>query len=354
MKVQNWDINRIKPYENNPRINDASVPQVVESIKQFGWQQPLVVDKHGTIVVGHTRYKAAKQLGLTQIPVVVADELTDDQINAYRLADNKVAELSTWDIDKLQTELVDIKTVNMIPLGFSEEATPDADDGGDATPLEDEPDDGFDKFDSGAYLNLEYVDNADCEPEFGFPILRPCHYVPDELQGFNFALNKANRNATVHYFIDDYQFERLWRSPEQYVEAVSQYRATLTPDFSLYTDMPKAMQIWNIFRARLLGNYWQSLGIEVIPTVSWSDESSFDFCFNGLPRGGTVALATSGVRRSDETKELWRKGVSEMIKHVNPDTVLLYGDAVDYDWGSIQVKSFKNNAPQWCVHKKGG
>lgn len=89
MKVQNVSIQDVKPYANNPRDNDGGVDAVANSIKEFGWQQPIVVDKDNVIIVGHTRYKAAKKLGMKEVPVVVADKLSEEQVKAYRLADNK-------------------------------------------------------------------------------------------------------------------------------------------------------------------------------------------------------------------------------------------------------------------------
>lgn len=120
MKIENWNINDVKPYENNPRKNDEAVEYVANSIREFGFQQPLVVDSDGVIVVGHTRYKAARQLGLEEIPVIVADELTDNQIEAYRLADNKVSEFAEWDFTKLNEELenIDWLDVDMTDFGF--------------------------------------------------------------------------------------------------------------------------------------------------------------------------------------------------------------------------------------------
>ena len=112
MKVQEMGIDEIKPYENNPRINDKSVDDVAKSIKEFGWQQPIVVDKDNVIIVGHTRWKAAKQLGMTKVPVVVASNLTPQQVKAYRLADNKVSEESIWDNKKLLDELDEINKID--------------------------------------------------------------------------------------------------------------------------------------------------------------------------------------------------------------------------------------------------
>lgn len=118
MQVKTVSIDQIKPYENNPRNNDDAVDVVANSIKEFGWQQPIVVDNGGVIIAGHTRYKAAKQLKLKEVPIVVADNLTEEQVNAYRLADNKSGELATWDDDELQEELDKILDIDMTDFGF--------------------------------------------------------------------------------------------------------------------------------------------------------------------------------------------------------------------------------------------
>jgi DNA modification methylase len=110
MKIEIVDINTIKPYENNPRkLKDSAIEKVAKSIKEFGFRQPIVVDKEKIIVVGHTRYRASKKLGLTNVPITIADNLTPEQINAYRIADNRTNEEAEWDIELLKTELKDLQ-----------------------------------------------------------------------------------------------------------------------------------------------------------------------------------------------------------------------------------------------------
>lgn len=118
MKIENWDINDVKPYGRNPRNNDGAVEATANSIKEFGWQQPIVVDKDGVVIVGHTRLKAAKKLKLKQVPVTVADNLTDEQVKAYRLADNKTGDLADWNQKLLDNELNDILSLDMGNFGF--------------------------------------------------------------------------------------------------------------------------------------------------------------------------------------------------------------------------------------------
>lgn len=120
MNVESWHIDDVTPYENNPRNNDDAVEKVANSIREFGWQQPIVVDEGGVIIAGHTRYKAAQMLGLSEVPVTVAEGLSDNQVQAYRLADNKTSEFADWDFDKLNEELesIDWSDCNMEQFGF--------------------------------------------------------------------------------------------------------------------------------------------------------------------------------------------------------------------------------------------
>lgn len=122
MKVNNVPIGSITPYENNPRNNDDAVEATANSIKEFGWQQPIVVDKDNVIIVGHTRLKAAKSLGLDEVPVLVADNLSDEQVKAYSLADNSTGDLADWDSNLLISELSGIMNLDMNQFGFSAEA----------------------------------------------------------------------------------------------------------------------------------------------------------------------------------------------------------------------------------------
>ena len=112
-------IGELKPYENNPRHNDMAVDAVAASIQQFGFKNPVIIDKDGVIVAGHTRYKAAKKMGITDIPCISADDLSDEQIKAFRLADNKTAELAEWDEDLLGKEMQGIINIDMSQFGFS-------------------------------------------------------------------------------------------------------------------------------------------------------------------------------------------------------------------------------------------
>ena len=125
MEVVNVKIEELKPYKNNPRFNDQAVEAVANSIKEFGFKVPIVIDKNNVIVAGHTRYKASKRLGLKEVPCIIADDLNEEQIKAFRLADNKVGELAEWDKDLLNLEMTDL-SLDMEQFGFIPEiAEPD-------------------------------------------------------------------------------------------------------------------------------------------------------------------------------------------------------------------------------------
>lgn len=118
MEIINMPIGELIPYEKNPRRNDKAVKPVMESLKEFGWKQPIVIDKNNVIIAGHTRLRAAKRLKMQTVPCVRADDLTPEQVKAFRLADNKTAEFATWDMDLLNSELLDIPTIDMTSFGF--------------------------------------------------------------------------------------------------------------------------------------------------------------------------------------------------------------------------------------------
>ena len=154
MQIVEKKISDIHPYENNPRKNDGAVDALVESIKEFGFKAPLVIDGNGEIVCGHTRYKAARKLGLKKVPCVVADDLTEEQITAYRLVDNKTQELSNWDFAKLISELRELTdSIDMTLFGFGAIDGDDDDDDGETTSAPGQ------KVKSGQELSLDDFDD---------------------------------------------------------------------------------------------------------------------------------------------------------------------------------------------------
>ena len=345
IEIESINIDDIKPYKNNPRFNDEAVEYVKESIKEFGFKVPIVIDKDNVIVTGHTRIKAAKQLGIKKIPCIRADDLTDDQIKAFRIADNKVSEIATWDYNKLDIELEDID-IDMSAFGLEiGDFESDQDD-----IKEDDDDDGWygdERERTNKAYNLDLIDYDNMTNDFWqMPIIKNDNFIPRDLVGFNYAKTNKDKNVGIHFYVDDYQFERVWNYPEKYIDVLFEYDCILSPDFSLYMDMPMPMKIWNIYRSRQIGAFYQSKGIKVIPTISWAEAETFQFCFQGIPRGSVVSISTIGVKRDEDALQTWRDGVTAMIDQIEPSAILIYGGKLDYDYGSIEVHYFENKVTE--------
>lgn len=171
------------------------------------------------------------------------------------------------------------------------------------------------------------------------------------LIGFDIAKTDSDThfNRFVHFFLYDYKFEEIWNNPDKYIDRLSKYKAVLTPDFSMYIEMNEHLQRYNTFRNRWVGAYLSNKGIRVVPTVNWGLENTFDFCFNGIEKGSTVAVSTymssAHGNRSDQ-KEFFMTGYNEMLKRIEPETIICYhypfpemaGNIlfVDYDLSSWQ------------------
>ena len=324
MEIVTKSIHELIPYEKNARKNDKAVPLVAKSIEQFGFKVPIVIDKNNVIVCGHTRYKAAHALGIDEVPCIVADDLTDQQIKAYRLADNKVSEASKWDKGILSLEMNEIFDFDMSDFGF-EIADPV-----DTVEIELPQKENERERTANAY-NLYDFDENRCTGIYDIPTLDKVIHTPKSLMGFNYCKSTPPQDGVgVHFFLDDYQFERVWNSPEDYCTMLADYDCVLTPDFSLYMNMPIAMMIWNTYRSRLIGQMMQDYGCTVIPTVSWAGADSYDFAFDGLPTGGTIAVSTIGVKRNKDAFDIWVQGMDECMNTVKPHNVIVYGGDIGY------------------------
>ena len=191
--------------------------------------------------------------------------------------------------------------------------------------------------------NLDLYDDRDSDGWFQMPIIFSDDVVPNDMIPFNCAMTSKHYDCGVHMFIDDYQFERLWNTPSKYVEILKRFKCVCTPDFSLYTDMPMAMKVWNTYRSRLLGQFWQSQGIRVIPTISWAEQETYKFCFDGIEYGCIVAISTTGIKRDKESLKIWHDGIDAMIEFINPGYILIYGEYIQHDFHGISVKWYKNH-----------
>lgn len=334
------------PYERNAWDNAAGVPAIAESIREFGFRGKIKLRsrENPVIVSGHHRVMALKSLGWEELPdehIEFCDDLTDDEVAAFRLADNKTGQGGKWNRAMEREEVRRLTgNLDMSRFGFDFKAK--------GRPY------GAERLRTDDAYNLREVNASHCSGRHGMPELLPCDFAPTGLLPFNYAMSELKQQLkgvpggkirkTLHFFIDDYQFERLWANPAKYLDLVLSFEAVLTPDFSLYMDMPLPMQQWNEYRRRALGNWWQRNGANVIPTLSWTTERSFGFCFEDLPKRSTVAVSTVGVKGDDTAMGVWRAGMAEAMRKLEPARVIVYGGMPDFDFGGAEVVEFAANA----------
>ncbi len=166
------------------------------------------------------------------------------------------------------------------------------------------------------------------ESRFGIPDLLPQVFaLPANvcLRPYRSRRDRLDRQRDCcHFYLDDYRFESAWTQPDIGARHVAGYFATCTPDFSLYPDWPIAAQLWNTYRSRWLGRYWQEGGLRVIPTVNWSDRRSFAFCFDGIESGQILSISTADCRR-DHVRRRFDDGLDAMLERLQPRSLIVYG-----------------------------
>lgn len=173
---------------------------------------------------------------------------------------------------------------------------------------------------------------------YSIPEIEPTEINTDNLQliPFNYAKTTKDKSGKgCHFFLDDYQFVRLWNDADRYVPILSGFDFVLSPDFSMYTDMPPAMQIYNHYRKHWLAAYWQQHGIKVIPTICWSDEDSFRWCFDGEPTHSIVAVSSVGCLKQRGALDGFMAGYNEMLRRLEPSKVIFYGSVPDGVTGDV-------------------
>lgn len=347
MKIEYLATKDIIPYEKNAKKHPKEqIDAIVASIKEFNIKQPLVVDANNVLVIGHGRLQAIKKLKIAEVPVVRADDLTDEQISALRLADNKTNELGEWDNDILNAELSGITEIKMDDFGFDMSSIiPDTIGGDDG--LEDD-NDGYESpfsnlappcqhnvFDNMERMQFPLVNY------YGIPELEPTHTTGDKFLRFMDWKEVDDPSEYIaHFYYDDYKFMSAWREPDKYLERLRQFKAVVAPDFSSYTDFPIVLQIMGAYRRNWTGAYWQANGIDIIPDVQWGNEETFKWCFEGIPKHATVAISSLGVANQKDWNgknemNMFKAGFDEMMKRLEPETILWYGNKIDGCEGNI-------------------
>lgn len=280
--------------------------------------KPIVnIDPNHTVIGGHQRLNVLRRENTKTVECWIPDrELDEREIEELNIRLNK--NTGEWDFDVLSSgfEFDDLTDWGFtdhelgIDIGTLDDGEPEEDDEEEESrddPRQDKP----------------YFPGAG---QYGIPEIMPEQYSPVEWIPFNFAKTAIKTDGVgVHFFLDDYQFVRLWNDPYRYINLLSKFDYILSPDFSTFTSMPLAVQIFNHYRKHWLAYFYQLQGISVIPTISWSDDSSFSWCFDGEPTASVVAVSTVGVMNNAKAKEYFMIGYNEMKRVLSPSKILCYG-----------------------------
>ena len=177
----------------------------------------------------------------------------------------------------------------------------------------------------GDVFHSYLVSDAKYDGEIEIPIIQPVGDIPNRMISFSKAMRTGDFDQWVHFYEDDRCFERVWNKPFLYLSRLKQFRGVITPDFSLYRDMPLVMQQWNTYRGKALGHWWQKQGIKVLPNVRFSDERSLKFCCNGVPKNSPIAIGSHGCLRIKKDRELFIAGLEAVVTYLRPSCLVVYG-----------------------------
>lgn len=169
------------------------------------------------------------------------------------------------------------------------------------------------------------VKNANYDGEFEIPCIRPEMHKPNKLISFTKALCSNDHNAWVHFYEDDVAFERIWNKPNKYLPILKKFNGVITPDFSVYRDMPFVMQCWNIYRSRAIGLWLQENGINVIPNIRFGDDRTHEVSCAGISQHGIIAVGSHGCMKSLLDRSYFQNGLHYIVERIEPSTIVVYG-----------------------------
>jgi hypothetical protein len=183
---------------------------------------------------------------------------------------------------------------------------------------------------------------------FEMPVLPVCHEIPQKLTAFSKAKIETADASFLHFFEDDYKFERIWRDPHRYLSRIQAYGGVISPDFSVYREMPLLQQMYNIFRSRVIGQWLSRNGVIVVPNIRWGDERTYDCCFDGLPKNSVLAIGTHGCAKHIDDRRCLFDGLMIMRERLQPKAIVVYGSSSErilppLFMSGIELISFKSD-----------
>ena len=199
------------------------------------------------------------------------------------------------------------------------------------------------------------VEKANYEGIEEIPCIKTSKLIPARVITFSKAISSKDYNQWIVFYEYDENFIRLWNNPRKYLPSIKKYEGIVTPDFSLYRNMPLVMQKWSTYQGKAIGVWLQNNGVEVIPNVRFSDERSYDFCFDGIEKNSTVCIGTHGCIKNLIERKYFEQGLSKMVERLTPKKIIVYGAAPDdifkkYKELGIQIIQFDSEYAS--VHKE--
>ena len=187
---------------------------------------------------------------------------------------------------------------------------------------------------------VENAEKNDYDGDLEIPIIKPINAEPNRLIRFSKALKTNDFDQWVHFYEDDVNFERVWNRPRKYLPILKKFNGVITPDFSLYRDMPLVLQQYNTYRGKALGFWWQENGINVIPNIRFADSRSYDFCFLGISQNSIIAIGSLGCLKIKEDRDFFKAGLEETVKRLRlVNKIVVYGSEPEYVFSCCYEKN---------------
>lgn len=183
---------------------------------------------------------------------------------------------------------------------------------------------------------------------FEFPVINPTYWIPNNLISFSKCLSSKSFDFWVHFYEDDYLFERIWRNPSKYLGILKRFEGVILLDFSIYRDMPLVMQLWNIYRSRAIGCWLQRNGVKVIPNIRFGDKRTYRICCEGISRNCVISVGSHGNLKNCIDRKIFLEGLDVIVKRLQPKVIIVYGATPEkyfkkYIDAGIQIIQFDSN-----------
>lgn len=190
-------------------------------------------------------------------------------------------------------------------------------------------------------FNAFLVEGAHFAGLFELPIIEPTVWIPNKLIAFSKAVSSNDYNQWVHFYEDDYLFERVWRNPKRYLPILKRFNGVILPDFSVYRDMPLVMQLWNIFRSRAVGYWLQENNVRIIANIRFGDERTHRYCCDGIASHCAIAVGTHGTIKDAEDRRVFSEGLAAVVEQLEPRVIIVYGCAPESIFGVYREKGIE-------------